>query len=75
MHQKSSQFQAVKHVQAKTMRRNATKNLASFKQQSMFKQKRCAAMHQKSSQFQAVKYVQAKTMCSDATKNLASIKQ
>ena len=29
---KASQFQAVKYVQAKTMRRDATKNLARFKQ-------------------------------------------
>ena len=44
---KSSQFQAVKYVQAKTMCTDAPKNLASFKQKSMFKQKRSAAMHQK----------------------------
>jgi len=72
---KSSQFQAVKYVQAKTICSDAPKNLASFKQYFMFKQKPCAAMHQKSSQFQAIRYVQAKTMCRDAPKNLASFKQ
>jgi len=45
---KSSQFQAIKYVQPKkTMCSDAPKNLAGFKQQSMCKKKRCAAMHQK----------------------------
>ena len=44
---KSSQFQAVKYVQAKTMCSDAPKNLASFKEIKYAKEKRCAAMHQK----------------------------
>jgi len=44
---KSSQFQAIKYVQAKKMCTDAPKNLASFTQIKYAKEKRCAAMHQK----------------------------
>jgi len=72
---KSSQFQAVKYVQAKTMCRDAPKNLASFKQIKYVKENDVQRCTKKSSQFQAINYVQAKKMCRDATKNLVSFKQ
>ena len=47
MHQKSSQFQEVKYVQAKKMCTDAPKNLASFMEIMYAKEKICAAMHKK----------------------------
>ena len=72
---KSSQFQAIKYVQAEKMCTDAPKNLASFKKIKYAKKNDVERCTKKSSQFQAEKYVQAKTMCSDAPENLASFKQ
>ena len=72
---KSSQFQAVKYVQAKTMCRDAQKIKPVSSCKVCSSKNDVQPCNKKSSQFQAVKYVQAKTMCRDATKNLVSFKQ
>jgi len=59
--QKSSQFQAVKYVQVKTMCSDAPKNLASFKQYSMCKQKTiCSDAPKNLASVKQIKCVKAK---------------